>query len=466
MTASSTTFADADTDGRFLSRAQCRALADQIVALTTGGGTTRTGIDSAWRDNLRWARNVITVGGDVRTTNLTIARIIKNAMGRSATNAVTVDALRACIRRAEALVLFGAERPTDYPDPKPPVYAHLHPTLWFDRTVTADDTGRAAAADAMIAPVEAAGMMSAGYFEVAAQGTALFDTDGLARYYPYTTAQCSLTIRDRATRGSGWAGVDWNDVTRIDTAHLAQVALEKCIRSRNPVALEPGRYTAILEPQAVCDLLDVLMGRGLYRVPAEQGMGPFADPKRRGYSKIGQMVVDPRLTLSADPMDLDCGFVPFDANGEAYRPVKWIDAGILRALAYGRDYALRELGEETPLPNSGAFRLSGTGKSATIEEMIANVTRGVLVTRFNNVQVVDDSSMLMNGNTRDGLWLIEHGKITKAIKNFRFTESPLFVMNNVEAIGVPQRVFRPFAPAVVPALMVRDFSFTALVDAV
>jgi predicted Zn-dependent protease len=90
----------------------------------------------------------------------------------------------------------------------------------------------------------------------------------------------------------------------------------------------------------------------------------------------------------------------------------------------------------------------------------------VLVTRFNNVRLLDFDSMLMNGNTRDGFWLIERGRITKPIKNFRFTESPMFVLNNIEMLGVPQRVFRPEAPAVVPSIMARDFSFTGVVDAV
>lgn len=458
--------ADPETDDRFLSRAQCRALADRILALTTGGGRTRTGIYSVWTDSLRWARNVINVGGDTRITNIDVTRIIRRAVGRAVTNSMTVDALRSCVQRAEDFVLFNQENPDDYPEPIPPVRPHANPTLWFARTVMDDDADRAAAIDAMIAPTEAAGALSAGYLEVAARGMSLLDTDGLTRYYPYSTAQCSVTVRDPQGMGSGWAGVDWNDVARIDTARLAHIALDKCQRSRNPVAIEPGRYTAILEPQAVCDLVAPLMERALDRLPAERGQGPFADPSRPGWSRLGQRVVDSRLTLSADPMDPDCGFVPFDGGGEPYPAIKWIENGVLRALSYDRGYGVRQLGQDAALPNSRAFRLSGMANTSTIEEMIAGTTRGILVTRFNNVQLLDFDSMLMNGNTRDGLWLIERGKITKAIKNFRFTESPIFVLNNLDAIGIPQRVFRPSAPAVVPPLMVRDFSFTALIDAV
>jgi predicted Zn-dependent protease len=136
-------------------------------------------------------------------------------------------------------------------------------------------------------------------------------------------------------------------------------------------------------------------------------------------------------------------------------------------LGYDRSlYALPFLNRDNP---SGGGRLAyrmapGT---ETQEEMIASTTHGVLVTRFSNVSIVDSSTLVATGFTRDGLWLIERGKISKAVKNFRFTESPLFMLNNVEAVGTPAvPVFSPDAPAVVPPLKVRDFSFTSLTDAI
>jgi len=381
---------------------------------------------------------------------------------------LTDDALQRCVQRAEGLVLFNDESPDDYPDPPRPIHPHTKPTLWFDGTVSTDETVRAALVGRMITPAVSASLLSTGFLEVTSSARSFMTSEGLMRYYPYTTVQCSLTVRDLAAHGSGWAGVDWNDIARVDTTQLAAIAVDKCQRSRNPVAVEPGRFTAILEPQAVCDLVSSIVENALDRSAAERGIGPFADPNRPGYSRLGQRVIDPRLTLRADPMDPDCGFVPFDGGGEPFLAVNWIEHGVLRALAYERDYGLTQLGIDASLPNSGAFSLSsdsGTNAS-TVDEMIANTTRGILVTRLNRPRVLDLQSLLMNGNTRDGLWLIEHGKVTKAIKNMRFTESPMFVLNNIEAIGRPQRVFRPYAPAVVPPLMVRDFSFTGLVDAI
>jgi predicted Zn-dependent protease len=153
-------------------------------------------------------------------------------------------------------------------------------------------------------------------------------------------------------------------------------------------------------------------------------------------------------------------------------PVKWIDRGVLTNLWYPRDYALRALGENTGVRLLTGYRMSGG--ETTVEEMVRTTRRGLLVTRFSNVRLLDPSSLLATGLTRDGLWLIENGKISKAVKNFRFTESPLFVLNSLEQLGEPVPVFRPVArptsieltPAIVPPLKARDFSFTSLIDAI
>jgi predicted Zn-dependent protease len=282
-------------------------------------------------------------------------------------------------------------------------------------------------------------------------------------YYPFTSAQYSVTVRDPAAGGSGWAGVDWNDWSRIDTHALSTTALDKCLSSRNPVAVEPGRYTVILEPQAVCDLCWQLFGPYLDRETAEGGSGPFASAKPH-MSKLGERVIDERISVSADPMDPDLGFVPFDSFGNVYHAVIWIDHGVLKELAYYRPYGIKQLGKNSGLPNSGAFRMSGG--STTIDDMIASTKRGLRVTRFTDIHTVDSKSFLCTGYTRDGTWLIENGKISKPVKNFRFLDSPMFMLNSVEALGVPQRVFHPRAPVVVPPIKVREFNFSALSDAV
>jgi len=274
-------------------------------------------------------------------------------------------------------------------------------------------------------------------------------------------------------------------VDRFGAQHQAAVATI-VTASRNPVRLEPGRYTTILEPQAVGDLVASLfspqvMDRQWSEKGDPQGLNdsPYIRPEsdspfnaKQGYSKLGQKVIDERLTVATDPMDPDLGFPPFK-EWQVYHPVTWIQDGVLKELPYSRSYAVKKLSLDTggiPLFGTtwtGAFHMSVRGETATVEEMIATTKRGVLVTRFSGIGLpIDLKSLLLSGYTRDGTWLVENGKISHPIKNFRFTESPFFALNSIEQIGMPQRIFHPGIPIVVPPLKVRDFSFTSLSDAV
>jgi predicted Zn-dependent protease len=333
---------------------------------------------------------------------------------------------------------------------------------------------RTALVEQLIAPTEAAGLVSGGALYVMADGNATIDSGGMFRYYPTTSVECAITVRGRATHASGWAGVNHYDFAKIDPAALAQRALAKAQASANPQAVEPGRYTTILEPQATADLFSILVGRGQFdrgslgRSDAEMGITAFAGAQL-GWTKISERVLDPRLVMSADPMDPDGGFIPYDRySGMPYRPVAWIDRGILRELAYDQQYALSALGSDQALLDPGSFRLTAAPGVPTVslDDMIANTSRGILVTRLSGVTQLDLKTVLCTGYTRDGLWLIEHGKISKAIKNFRFTESPLFILNRLLDVGPSVRVYQPGRAWVAPAIRVDDFSFTALADAV
>jgi predicted Zn-dependent protease len=192
--------------------------------------------------------------------------------------------------------------------------------------------------------------------------------------------------------------------------------------------------------------------------------------------------MDERISLSSDPMDPDLSFPPFQIMGNwmdvssmignAYHAAQWVTHGILTQLGYPRLYGIRALNQSTGLPIQGAFRMSGGQTS--IDEMIATTKRGVLVTRFTDVAKLDFKSELCRGYTRDGVWLIENGKISKPVKNMVFTESILFALNKVDQLGVPQRVFHPKEswwwhtpkPVIVPPLKISDFNFSALSDAV
>jgi len=457
----------------FLSRDACRALFTKLNGLTRGGGELTLSLVSRWRGSAEWGRNRIRVAADLRMTDLAITRSIRGSSSTVRTSRLDDDGLRDAVRILETNLGLDYEMPVQFQDPyvDQPI---LQPTLFSEPTYRMRVEDRTALVERMIAPAEAAGLQSAGELHVMADGNTTISSSGLFRYVPTTSVECAVTVRDRAGRGSGWAGVNHYDFAKIDPMALADRALSKARTSANPQAVEPGRYTTILEPQATADLFSMLVGSGQFergsmgRVDAESGFTAFSG-KQMGWTKISEQVLDPRLTMSADPMDPDGGFLPYERySGTPIRPVSWIDRGILRELAYDQSYALSALGADRALPDSGSFRLAAAPGVPTlgVDDMIAKTERGVLVTRLSGVTQLDLKTVLCTGYTRDGLWLIERGKISRAIKNFRFTESPLFVLNRLLDVGPSVRVYKPGRAWVAPAVRVDDFSFTALADAV
>lgn len=493
---------------RFLSEAECHDIAQRLQRFAQGGGTTATHFVSAWQGFVRWGRNRITAAGEDRNNQLKVIRDLPDgrSSGRSNTNWVVwneVDdvALVAAVRRAERLARTNRIREeTDlYDRPDSPWHYTDEPTtvpaLFSEATYDLDADRRVVAARQLMQQAQAAGMLSAGYIEVAAWSFAWLTSAGYTQYCAYTTARFSTTVRDPKGIGSGWAGVDWPDWSKVDGEKLAAIALDKCLKSRNPVAVEPGRYTTILEPQAVADFLstwgfwnDRLNSEGnpadAWHKPGGRDEPPNIAAADVGYAKIGEKVIDERLTVSLDPLDPMMSFAPFmkqqdiPGNGYIYHPLTIIENGILRRLGYSHDWAVNMLGKNVGNPGkAGAFKISVSGPSQTIEEMIATTKRGLWVTRFENPFEINQAAHLVTGNTRDGVWLIENGKVSKPVKNLRFVESCYFVLNNVEQVGEPQRTFHPMyggilswqgnpQPIVVPALKVRDFSFTALTDSI
>lgn len=477
-----------------LSEEECRRILERAHGFAKGGGETYVSIHSWWHGELRWARNRASLSSDRRNINVSIGRKTEyGKLGYVSTNQLDDAALEAAVRGAERDSEVGAGR-SGYQGfvPKFPEYRRPRTApIWSDATVGLDTDTRARMAQGMIAPAEARGFYSAGYTEVRAAAVARYST-GLSElvtgdhspweepYIRWTQTQCSTTVRDSSGMGSGWAGLSSYDADRIEAEALAARAVEKCRASLNPVAVEPGRYTVILEPQAVADLMELLV-QGLARENPESSR-PTGGPWRLGFdeaiglmrSKLGLKVVDDRITIEHDPMDPRLGIVmsPHERPG----PVRWIERGVLTQLGHYFRTGLTELGGEErgrQLRAGMGYRMSGGDTS--MEEMIRTTRRGLLVTRFSGISghPLDTQSLLTTGLTRDGLWLIENGEITRAVRNFRFTESPLFVLNSIEQMGEPVPVFRPtvregeqLTPAIVPPIKARDFSFTSLVDAV
>jgi predicted Zn-dependent protease len=301
---------------------------------------------------------------------------------------------------------------------------------------------------------------ASGFLAIDAKAVGVMNSAGLFAYHPSTSTTYTVTVRTRDGTGSGFAGADLNDWAKLDFSRVSQRAIEKARASHRPVALEPGRYTTILEPQAAGDLNWLLLF-GLDARAADEGRSPFT--KEGGGNRIGEKVVDERVTVLSDPSDPDLLEQPFDDEGFPLKRQEWIKNGVLNELIYSRFWAKKQ-GRH---PTGRATTLKMAAGPSTLEEMIRSTERGILLTRLWYLRAVDPRTLLYTGLTRDGTFLIEGGRVARSIKNFRFNESPLFVLKNLDSIGpVERHATDGFVRAAMPAIKVRDFNFTSLSDAV
>jgi predicted Zn-dependent protease len=456
---------------RYLSREECEAIAKQTLGYVTTADAARVNIGSGSRGNTRFAVNQVSTGGDSFDTTVTVTAYVieRSATGAvqarsasSTTNQIDEAGLRQAVQSAERLAKLAPVDPEFMPELEPQQYEAGR--NWSEATASLDPQGRAEAVRAITAPATQGGLVSTGYLDTRAGANAVANSRGLFAYARSTSAALTTTVRTSDGTGSGWAGASHHDWTRIDPTALGARAAEKARASRSPVAIEPGRYTVVFEPTAVGNLIQFI-GNALNARGADEGRSFFS--KAGGKNKIGDKVVDERVTILSDPFDPDVAGAPFTGEGLPTRRTVWIENGVVKTLNYDRYWAQKQ--GVSPTASGGSLRMSGG--NSTMEEMIASTQRGLLVTRFWYLRPVDQRTILYTGLTRDGTFLIENGKITRAVKNLRFNDSPVFMLNNLEALGTPVRVSAsedggPGQAVMVPPIKVRDFNFTSLSDAV
>jgi len=333
---------------------------------------------------------------------------------------------------------------------------------YFDSTANLTPEDRARAALTALEPARKAGdLKAAGFIIVNASANALGNNKGLFAYNRNTNANYTLTVRTDDGTGSGWAGAEHPDWKQLNFPALSTHAIDKARLSRNPVAIEPGRYTVILEPQAVGDLVQLM---AFYMDARESDEGRSAFAKQGGGNKIGEKIVDSRVTIFSDPQDPQLLSQPYDGEGLPLSRQVWVEGGVLKKLYYSRFWAQKQGKQATGFPSSVKLE----GGTTSMDDLIKSTPRGVLVTRLWYLREVDPRTILYTGLTRDGTFLIENGKISKAIKNFRFNDSPLFLLSNLEAMSPAVRIAGTEAggAVVMPAIKAKDFNFTSLSDAV
>jgi predicted Zn-dependent protease len=447
---------------RYLSREECEALARRVLGFVTAADGARVNIASGSRGNTRFAVNQVSTGGDNFDTAVTVTAYVGRRSAASTTNQLDDASLKQAVATAERLARLAPEDPEFLAELDPQQYESAR--NWSEATAALDPQGRADAVRAITAPATRSGLLSTGYLDARAAANAVANMKGLFAYTRSTATALTTTVRTTDGTGSGWAGASHHDWSRIDAASLGARAAEKARASHTPVAIEPGRYTVVFEPTAVGNLVQFI-ANALNARAADEGRSFFSRPG--GGNKIGSKVVDERVTILSDPFDADVAGNPFTNEGLPTRRSVWIENGVVRNLNYDRYWAQKK--GVSPTASGGSLKMSGG--SSTMEDMIASTPRGLLVTRFWYLRPVDQRTILYTGLTRDGTFLIENGKITRAVKNLRFNDSPVFMLNNLEALGTPVRVSAsedggPGQAIMVPAVKVRDFNFTSLSDAV
>jgi predicted Zn-dependent protease len=283
---------------------------------------------STHRGNTRFAANQMATSGGVSDTTVIIQSNYGAKHAVVTTNDLADESIERAVRQSEALAKLAPEDPENMPRLGAQTY---RPTsAYFESTATLTPADRARAALTALDVARRSGdIQAAGFIVTQSSVTGLGNSHGLFAFHPSTSANYTLTVRTADGTGSGWAGADHPDWTQLDVEGVSRRATEKARLSRKPVAIEPGRYTVVLEPQAVGDLVQ-LVGFYANARTTDEGRSPFTKPG--GGSKIGEKIVDERVTLLSDPADPQLLSAPFDNEGMPLNRQVWVEKGVLKQL--------------------------------------------------------------------------------------------------------------------------------------
>ena len=427
--------------------------ADEIEAYLGGGSYSLT----------RFANNTIHQNVNEKRHQLSVRSVFGKKSGRVVTNKFGSADVESVVRQSEMAASAQPEIPELLPMPVPQQYKAVDAFCPKTASLSPDFRAEAVAKAVELCKkngLEAAGYFSSGYGSLGGYGEvsplAMANSRGLDAYHSSTEASFSITAIGEDS--SGWAQATSWSVSNIDVEKLASVAVEKATRSSKPRQLEPGKYTVILEPAAIAELMVYMAWVGFGALQLQEGRSFMA-------GKIGQKLFGENVSIYDDVYhDLLRGR-PFDSEGMPRKKVTVAENGVLKGPVYDRMTASKENKESTghglPVPNT-----SGPEASAVVlegfqpvssEELVKRTERGILVTRFWYVNIVDPMKVVLTGMTRDGTFLVEKGKITGGIKNFRFNQSIIELLGQIDAMSFPVRS----GGCVVPGLVVRDFNFSS-----
>jgi len=443
------------------SEEEAKKVLEKVIGFSKADGC-EANLNGTTGGNIRYARNSVSTAGENSDVTLAVRSYFGKKSGTATINEFDDASLEKVVRRSEELAKLAPENP-EFVEPLP-AQTYGESKTYFESTAKITPEYRAQAANNSISPAAAKNVTAAGYLEDSAGFNSLMNSKGLFAYNQGTGVTFTVTMRTSDGTGSGWATRDFNDVRKLDTAEASKIAIDKALQSQNAKAIEPGKYTVILEPAASAELLRNM----LFSMNARQAdEGRSFMSKKEGGTKLGEKFFDERVNLYADPFNPEVPASPWSNDGQARKRLDIIQNGVVKNLFYDRFWASQKKVEPVPFPGNAILE----GGNASLEDMIKDTRRGILVTRFWYIRSVDPQTQLYTGLTRDATFYIENGKIKHPVKNFRFNESPVIMLNNLETLGKQVRVSVEGGPGggasfLIPYMKVRDFTFTSLSDAV
>ncbi|MYN46507.1 TldD/PmbA family protein [Pseudoduganella sp. FT93W] len=444
---------------KILTQEETKRICDKVIGFSHAD-ECRVQMNGSRQGNVRYARNSVSTAGLVENTQLTVSVAFGKRQGTASINEFDDKSLEKAVRRAEDVARLAPENPEFLPAISQQDYKAS--ATFSDATAAIDPEYRAEVAATSINACRKQGLVAAGFFVDTTGFATIANSNGVFGHQSYSDLDFTVTTRTEDGRGSGWATRSATDARRFDAREASEIAIEKALRSVEAKALEPGRYTVILEPAATSEIIGRMFGAFDAR-QADEGRSFLS--KKGGGNRLGEKLFDEQVNVWADPWNTEVPVLPWDnATMLARHRTDVIKGGQIASLDYTRFWAAKQ-GQQA-FGRHGNMIMAGGGKST--EELIANTKKGVLVTRTWYIRMVDPQSLLLTGLTRDGTFYIENGKIKHPIKNFRFNESPVSMLNNIEELGKPVVIGGDEVrfQMLIPPMKVRDFNFTSLSDAV
>ncbi|GHN00070.1 TldD protein [Cytophagales bacterium WSM2-2] len=409
--------------------------------------------------NIRYARNAVSTSGSISQFQLVVSSAYGKKSGIATINELDDTSLEKVVRRSEELAQLAPENPEYVSFLGPQTYAE--PITYVPATAAITPKMRADAVAQSLQVAKGTKTVAAGFLEDNNGFTAMMNSKGLFAYNTSTNTNFSITMRTEDGKGSGYATRGYNDITKLNVKEATEIAAQKAVKSATAKGIEPGKYTVILEPAAAAVLLERIFF-GLDARQADEGRSFLSKPG--GGTKLGEKLVDERVNIYSNPLHPDLPTSTWNGDGRPQEKVSWIEKGVIKNLTYSRYWAQNKNVKAVPGPDAAIME----GGTKSLEELIAGTKKGVLVTRLWYIRDVDPQTLLLTGLTRDGTFYIENGKIQYPIKNFRFNESPIIMLNNLEELGKVERTVSVESNVnyLLPPLKIRDFTFSSLSDAV